>query len=159
MIEKLTELGTKRIVLYKSQFGEFKGNFVEGGKLERWERLMVAACKQSLGVRVPEMGGLIGWKDLLGFVGDWEGGGCYVMSCRDGCKSLIDCLGDGVGRNGRNVGLIVGPEGGFSENEEGELVVAGARRASLGRKRLRVETAAITATSLTSLIKDKSQIQ
>jgi 16S rRNA (uracil1498-N3)-methyltransferase len=42
--------------------------------------------------------------------------------------------------------LVVGPEGGFSEQEAGEAATAGAALASLGEGILRTETAALAAT-------------
>jgi 16S rRNA (uracil1498-N3)-methyltransferase len=47
-----------------------------------------------------------------------------------------------------SIGLIVGPEGGFSTAEAREAVTAGCKAVSLGRRILRMETAAITAAAL-----------
>jgi len=45
--------------------------------------------------------------------------------------------------NIRTVALVVGPEGGFSPDEVRAAVAAGCRRAGLGSRILRVETAAL----------------
>ena len=47
-----------------------------------------------------------------------------------------------------SVALVVGPEGGFSVDEIAEAERAGFRRAGLGRRILRVETAALAAMSM-----------
>jgi 16S rRNA (uracil1498-N3)-methyltransferase len=44
---------------------------------------------------------------------------------------------------GSSHAIVVGPEGGFTDRERADLLTAGARPVSLGRRRLRAETAAI----------------
>jgi 16S rRNA (uracil1498-N3)-methyltransferase len=51
-------------------------------------------------------------------------------------------------RKGQGLILIIGPEGGFSADELDLLVQHGAERASLGRRILRFETAAIAALAI-----------
>ena len=51
-------------------------------------------------------------------------------------------------REQKDIALIVGPEGGFSEQEAGQIIAAGGRSVSLGRRILRGETAAIALTAL-----------
>ncbi len=47
-----------------------------------------------------------------------------------------------------NVGIVIGPEGGFEEDEIKELSNRGAYIVTLGRRILRTETAGFTATAL-----------
>ena len=47
-----------------------------------------------------------------------------------------------------SVGLFIGPEGGFSENEVKQAVKAGCVLVTLGKRILRMETAAVTAAAL-----------
>ena len=53
-------------------------------------------------------------------------------------------------RQARDIALIVGPEGGFTPKEAQQMIEAGGRAISLGRRILRGETAAIALTALTS---------
>jgi len=53
-------------------------------------------------------------------------------------------------REQKDIALIIGPEGGFSEREAEQIIAAGGRSVSLGRRILRGETAAIALTALTA---------
>ncbi|MEY8381884.1 RsmE family RNA methyltransferase [Christensenellaceae bacterium 44-20] len=53
-------------------------------------------------------------------------------------------------REQKDIALIIGPEGGFSEQEAEQIIAAGGRSVSLGRRILRGETAAIALTALTA---------
>jgi 16S rRNA (uracil1498-N3)-methyltransferase len=53
-----------------------------------------------------------------------------------------------TGFSGESLALIVGPEGGFSEEEVARARVAGCQAVSLGRRILRMETAAIVMPAL-----------
>ena len=50
-----------------------------------------------------------------------------------------------------NVGILIGPEGGFEKNEIEKLILEGGLPISLGKRILRTETAAITAVSMCML--------
>ena len=50
-----------------------------------------------------------------------------------------------------SVGILIGPEGGFSDAEIDDAIRAGGRAISLGRRILRTETAAITAVGMCML--------
>ena len=51
-------------------------------------------------------------------------------------------------QRGKSISILVGPEGGFSEQEINNLVNSGFIRTSLGKRILRAETAAIYALSV-----------
>lgn len=53
-------------------------------------------------------------------------------------------------REQKDIALIIGPEGGFSEQEAEQIIAAGGRSISLGSRILRGETAAIALTALTA---------
>lgn len=145
MVEKLVEVGVYRFGVLGCERGEIHGRDVSG----RLQRLMVSACKQCLRVRVPCLED-IGWHELVDVVRKGVWGGVFVLSCESGAELL-----DGVCRRilgGGRVLVVVGPEGGFTEKEEQDLVEAGAVRVTLGSKRLRVETAAIAAVTSVGMI-------
>lgn len=131
-VEKLTEVGVGRVYCLTADRGG------EKGRRQRLERVAVAAAKQSLGEVVPVFE-------------DVDGVGGAVRLLREGRydlgvvlagwgKAVNDVLGDM-----RKVLVVVGPEGGFTEDEEDELVAGGFVRARLGPRRLRVETAIVLA--------------
>ena len=55
----------------------------------------------------------------------------------------------------KSVSILVGPEGGFSEEEVNNLVKQGFIRTSLGKRILRAETAAIYALSVLGYLLEK----
>ena len=56
---------------------------------------------------------------------------------------------------GKSVTILIGPEGGFSEQEINRLTSLGFIRTSLGKRILRAETAAIYALSVLGYILEK----
>ena len=105
---------------------------------ERWEKILIEACKQSHRPWLP---------DLQVTTAPLE----YLEECRmsDGLVLLADSGGRSLNHLKANapssgdVWLFVGPEGGFTAAEYSGLVSNGAIPVSLGRSTLRVETAAL----------------
>lgn len=58
-------------------------------------------------------------------------------------------------KKGQTISLLIGPEGGFSENEIALLSARGFIRISLGKRILRAETAAIYGLSVLGYILEK----
>ena len=72
------------------------------------------------------------------------GNGCVVMLWEGATEPLAPLLPDGV----TEIRLLVGPEGGFTEEEAAQARRAGARLSSLGSNILRTETAAVVGAAL-----------
>ncbi len=146
ILEKATELGCTRVVPFRSsrtipRVGEDDAR----RKTARWERVALAAAKQCGSGRVPEIPGLLPFRDALRAAGDadgkvvlYEGEGTF------GLKTALSAM-----RGAKSVALLIGPEGGFSEDEVREAERAGFRRTGLGQRILRVETAAVAAIAMT----------
>jgi len=140
VIEKCTELGVAGFMPYLSANSSVGGRGSPGReKLARWRRISESALKQSLGCVLPE------FSDVKEF-------GQVVKSIRNFEKTFfadekVDAL-PGIGlaaapKDGAKVLIIIGPEGGFSDNERTSLTGEGAVPFSLGKRRLRSETASI----------------
>ncbi len=140
ILEKATELGCSRVVVFRSSRTIPRLDAQDAKKrLLRWERVALAAAKQCGSGRVPQVEGILPYAEALrigascdGRVVFYEGVGSF------GLKRVLGEL-----RAARSVALLVGPEGGFSEDEVKEAENAGFVRAGLGSRILRVETAAI----------------
>lgn len=145
IIEKATELGCSRIVPFRSSRTIPRVDAREARKrLSRWERVALSAAKQCGSGRIPEVLGLLPWPDALRLASACEGRVIfYEGEDRFGLKAVLSGMA-GVA----SVALVVGPEGGFSVDEIAEAERAGFRRAGLGRRILRVETAALAAMSM-----------
>lgn len=103
-------------------------------KKERYQKIVESAAKQSKRDIIPMVHDIIKTDDILNFKGD------IVLCYEDEDKAQ---LGEIVKELSDNIGLIIGPEGGIS-NRELEIL-RDAKKVGLGKRILRAETAAITA--------------
>jgi 16S rRNA (uracil1498-N3)-methyltransferase len=131
--EKATEIGINAIAFLNCRFSERKEI-----KTERIHKILVAAMKQSLKARLPELQAMT---DLKRFVAQPFEGQKYIAHCHPGEKPLLST----VYRPNSNVLTLIGPEGDFSEEEVEWATRHGFVSVSLGESRLRTETAALTA--------------
>jgi 16S rRNA (uracil1498-N3)-methyltransferase len=135
--EKCAEIGLRRLIIFYSERSMRKpGRAGDGAKAKRLRRKALSACKQSGQPFFPEiiMGG--GLTDITAIFGEY--GSVYVADHKG--RRPIETVSDSLG--GPALG-IVGPEGGFTDEERGAILSAGAELMSLGDNRLRSETAAI----------------
>jgi len=145
ILEKATELGCSRVVPFRSSrtIPRLDGREARR-KILRWERVALAAAKQCGSGRVPEIPGLVSFPEAI------------AIGARSAGRIV---LYEGVGRFGLaqalagmetadSVALLIGPEGGFSEEEVREAESAGFVRTGLGQRILRVETAALAAVAM-----------
>ena len=134
VVEKATELGVSRIVPLVTERGVVRLS-ERDGKVERWRRVVGAAARQSLRLRVPEVTEAVSFSKAVREAGERG----VLLHNEVGLPPLEGVVA------GREVGLFVGPEGGFSEGELEVARVAGLSLASLGPYRLRSETAGVVA--------------
>jgi 16S rRNA (uracil1498-N3)-methyltransferase len=149
ILEKATELGCARVAPFRSSRTIPRLDAQDARRrLSRWERVTLAAAKQCGSARVPEIPGLLSYPEALSFAAPskarvvfYEGEG------RFGLKEVLSGMGKAKSK-AKSVALLIGPEGGFSEDEVAQAERAGFVRAGLGQRILRVETAAIAAVSM-----------
>ena len=103
-------------------------------KKERYQKIVESAAKQSKRDIIPLVHDIIKTDDILNFKGDLVL--CYEDEDKSQLGEIINMLSD-------NIGLVIGPEGGISEREL--EILRDAKKVGLGRRILRAETAAITA--------------
>jgi 16S rRNA (uracil1498-N3)-methyltransferase len=139
LVEKATELGVTRLVPLVTDRSVVEPG---EGKLERMQKTIVEASKQSGRGRLMELGPLTKWSE---FVDEFENGDAYIA---DPGGDLCDFSAHHVTRP---VILAVGPEGGFTDAELDLACEAGAQLISLGPRTLRIETAALALATLFSL--------
>lgn len=139
LVEKCTELGVDEILPVHTERSVAKGE----GDAEKWRRWIVEAAKQSRRWHLPEIAEPVPFaraldaaekKNALLFVAD--GGGESLFRFRDTLAAAADAL------------MVVGPEGGLTEEELAECRRRGAAAVRLSPFVLRVETAAATACAL-----------
>lgn len=150
VVQKATELGADVIVPLVTERSVVKVGSGEGRKLERWRKIAREASKQSRRPSLPEVREP---QELRDFLGDGAGSRKLILTEDDG-RLLRDVLpggpGDAGGAGVPAVRLAVGPEGGWSKEEEEVSRTAGFEPVSLGKQPLRSETAALAALALIS---------
>jgi 16S rRNA (uracil1498-N3)-methyltransferase len=146
ILEKATELGCSRVIPFRSSRTIPRLDARDAGKrLLRWERIALAASKQCGSGRVPDISPLLSFPDALRAASAAEGKVLfYEGEGRFGLKKVLGRMS-----NASSIALLIGPEGGFSEDEVEEAERAGFHRAGLGARILRVETAAVAALGMT----------
>ena len=139
-LEKATEIGIDRVRLFTSYHSERRA-----ANVERFQKVMVAAMKQSIKSRLPIIDDLVPFDKLV--KQPFEGQ--KFIAWID--ENVKDCLCD-LYHKGENVMVLIGPEGDFSPEEVALAKENGFVPCSLGDARLRTETAALVACHTIQLI-------
>jgi len=135
-IEKAIELGATDIVLFKSRYTE-KDNV----RTDRIENIMISAMKQSMHAMLPV---LTIAQSLEEAISNYPQSRIIIAHEKhDGKPGIMNEI-----KEEKEVLALIGPEGGFSEEEVNMVREKGGEVVSLGRYRLRAETAAIAILSL-----------
>lgn len=147
IVQKCTELGIKEITpvitnRVLSSLGEIKR---ENKKVDRWNKIAFEACKQSKRTRIPKVNDIIKFDTLKDKLEDMD---LIVVPYENaenyGIKQMMKNLDSQV----KKVGIIIGPEGGFEEEEVISLKDIGSHIITLGPRILRTETAGFTCLTL-----------
>ncbi len=141
--EKATEIGFDELTFLNCRYSERKVI-----KNERIEKILVSAVKQSLKATMPVLNGMT---DFRAFIAGEHPGQKFIAHCYEGEKPLLkDVL-----RPEEDALVLIGPEGDFSEEEVARAIEAGFQPISLGKSRLRTETAALVAVHTLNLLNQK----
>lgn len=139
-LEKSTEIGIDRIVPIICQHSERKDL-----KTDRLQKILISAIKQSGQLFLPELTQPMPLKDLLRLPFD---GDRFIAHCDSGEKQIF--------KNsitaGKNILVLIGPEGDFDSVEIKLAQDQGFKAISLGESRLRTETAGIVACHTVCLV-------
>lgn len=136
LIEKLTEIGVAEI-----RIASTKHTVATGEKIDRWLRIAQSAVKQSGNPSIPSIHAALPLVDIVPTLGN----GLKILLQPGAPKGLAELIRE---NKGQRVMLAIGPEGGFSAEEERYLQEAGFVPAALSRQILRGETAALVAAAL-----------
>ncbi|MBF6642385.1 16S rRNA (uracil(1498)-N(3))-methyltransferase [Flavobacterium sp. J49] len=132
-LEKAAEIGIQEITPIICEHSERKVI-----KIDRFQKILESAMKQSLHFYLPKLNEPIAFKD---FVKKESRGQKFIAHCEEtDKKSLKNEL-----KNNEDVTILIGPEGDFSVKEIQLALEQSYIPVSLGQTRLRTETAAIVA--------------
>jgi 16S rRNA (uracil1498-N3)-methyltransferase len=152
-IEKATELGVERIVPVIARRTEKHLAQAAAARVERWRRIAREAAQQSrrsdeVAIEAPKP-----LKDAATAAPEEQR---VLLSEREPAATLRDALdslnSESALPKSLRIRLAVGPEGGWTSEEEQLFAKEGWKAASLGPRILRAETAAIAAVSIVSSI-------
>ncbi len=144
ILQKLTEVGVDEIILVETKRTVVKvDNKKEDKKIERWERIIYEAAKQSKRGKIPTLRGVLSFKEALADMKENDFNIAPYENERT--KSIKQAI---KGVDIKNIGIFVGPEGGFEDTEIKAIEEIGGQSVSLGPRILRTETASLVASSI-----------
>jgi 16S rRNA (uracil1498-N3)-methyltransferase len=144
VVQKATELGVKEIIPVVTERSQVR----ETRKLVRWQKIAEEAARQSERNVVPAVHEAVDFHRLFDKHTVVSGPG--ILFRERSCGSLPEVIGKFSGSP--RMSIFTGPEGGFSEREVEAASRNGFITASLGKRILRAETAAITAVSIVQYV-------
>lgn len=144
IIQKCVELGIERIVAVSTERAIVKLDGKETKKLERWQKIAEAAAKQSGRGKIPEIGRqVLKFKEAVAEAKMLDAAIIpYEKEREKGLRQFVQ------GFSGESIGIFIGPEGGFSEDEIAYAQENGVTPITLGRRILRTETAGMTTAAI-----------
>lgn len=141
-LEKATEIGLDKITPIICDHSERKVV-----KINRFERVLQSAMKQSLHYSMPEISEAISFQE---FIQQEQNEQKFIAHCEENDKKSLQKELE----PGKSYTILIGPEGDFSSEEIESAIKAGFIPVTLGNTRLRTETAAIVAAHTAALINE-----
>ncbi len=132
-VQAATELGVDGVIPWQASrsISKWEGNKIAKGR-ERWSAIVREASKQSLRAWMPDVLDIVTTRQLAAFA---SGARMLVL------EPTADAALGALELDGRDLILVVGPEGGISPQEREILEAAGAESVRLGVEVLRTSTA------------------
>jgi len=132
-LEKATEIGIDTITPIICDHSERKVI-----KTERFEKILQSAMKQSLNCYLPKLNEAITFKDFV--IQEFKGQK-YIAHCEETNKTTLKS----ELKPNKEITILIGPEGDFSVKEITQALQNNFKPVTLGKTRLRTETASIVA--------------
>ena len=147
IIEKATELGVDEIIpLISERTIARPGGAREKNKLERWRKIAKEAAEQCARDTIPEIGNVRKLDEWLKEISPLDENNfllfCWEKEQATTVRAALTACKNSGGR--KNIIVLIGPEGGFSEREVASVILSGGKSASLGKRILKTDTAAIS---------------
>jgi len=141
VVQKASELGVTELVPVLTERSVVKLSAQQSDrKVNHWRAIAIAACEQCGRNRLPVVASPVALHDFLRAAATAD---TRLVLSPDGTRSLAD-----LPRPAAGIIVLIGPEGGLTDEEEQAAVGAGFASIRLGPRVLRTETAAIAALAL-----------
>lgn len=135
-VEKATEMGISEITLLQTEQTERKNV-----NIEKIRKQSVAASKQSLRTHLPIINELTKFSDFIKNINPQT---TFVAHCNENLERIdLNLLSQTKQDQQQKITFLIGPEGDFSDKEIQILAEKGVKAVSLGKQRLRTETAGV----------------
>lgn len=144
MLEKATELGVEAIVPVTAARSERGLDRAALKRIERWRKVVLESSQQARRSRLPVVDEPVALREVLNREATYR----YVLDANGGPPLPKLLPEERVATDW--VALLVGPEGGWTEEERSGFKEKGWTSASLGPLILRAETAAVAALAVVS---------
>lgn len=146
-LEKCTEIGIDEITPLNCRFSER-----EHIRDDRLNRVISSAMKQSVKMYHPVLNEMTGFEDFLSSeAANTENR--FIAICdeepKDHLKNAYEI--------GKDVVVIIGPEGDFSDKEKEKAIEKGFQPVTISASRLRTETAGVVACQIVNLLNEQDQ--
>jgi 16S rRNA (uracil1498-N3)-methyltransferase len=132
-LEKAVEVGVARVIPFTTN----RSNAAPGNRHDRWHRILVEAVKQAKHYFVPVLDNVKTFDEIVSV-----SAASKIIFAERRAKPLKPAL------SGSPVLYLIGPEGGWTDQELSTADAAGFNAVSLGRAILKAETAAIVGAAL-----------
>ena len=145
VIQKAVELGIYEIIPVSTKRSVVKlDEKKEKNKVNRWQEIAHAAAKQSKRRIIPKINQVMTMKQAVDFTSNFD---LVIIPYElaegmDKTRKIIESV-----RPGQKIGIFIGPEGGFEEEEINLAVENDIIPITLGKRILRTETAGLTVLS------------
>ena len=142
IVQKATEIGVSKVVPFVSDFVIAK---VTENKMDRLRTIVLNACKQCERTILTEIDEPKKVKEIIEMFKDFD----IVLFANERAD-----VGEELKKldKKKNIAIIVGSEGGFSQKEKEAFIESGATSISLGRRIYRCETASVAMMSMVSIM-------
>ena len=146
IVQKSVELGAYQVIPVATKRAVVKLDAKKAKKkVERWQQIAVSAAKQAGRGIIPEVGEVCTYAQALKQAEELD----VVLIPYELAKGMEETKQIIAGiRPGQSVGIFIGPEGGFEEEEVALAMKTGANPVTLGKRILRTETAGLTMLSV-----------
>jgi 16S rRNA (uracil1498-N3)-methyltransferase len=146
-IQKATELGVGAIAPLYSERVDFSipPDRVEK-RIAHWQQIVISACEQCGRVKVPS---ITPPQSLASWVGNISAEQKWVLHCADSTSASASAMTRDAPNN---AALLIGPEGGLTDQEFAAASTEGFHLLQLGPRVLRTETAPAAALSVLSVL-------
>ena len=141
IIQKCTEIGVSKIIpaITDRVIVKLDDKNIDK-KVERWNKIALEASKQSGRQKIPVVEKPINLKKLIENISKYD-----ILLLPYECEKVITLKSilKNVSKDCKNIAIMIGPEGGFSDEEIESLNLENVKRVTLGPRILRTETAGL----------------